>query len=93
MTSRRNIVITVGFTAALICAGAGPASADLQECFRDGYICSVACGSDKSGVEQCEAQCTEQEKVCVGKVSAVRARPAYSSAPVSTKIGRGGSAR
>ena len=93
MTNRRKIVTIVGFAAALLCAGAGSAAADLQECFRDGYLCSVACASDKSGVAQCEAQCTEKEKVCVGKVSASRAQPAYSSVPTPTKIRLGGSAR
>jgi hypothetical protein len=93
MTNRRKIVSLVGFAAALMCAGAGPAAADLQECFRDGYLCSVACGSDKSGAAQCEARCTEREKVCVANVSASRARPAYSSAPVPIKVKLGGPAR
>jgi hypothetical protein len=96
MTNRRKIMTSLGFAAALLCAGASSAAADLQECFRDGYLCSVACDRSpggKSAVAQCEARCNEEEKVCIGKVSASRSRPISSPAPVPTKVTLGGSTR
>ena len=42
MTNRRKIVVIMGFAAALMCVGLEPAVAGLRECFRDGYLGSVA---------------------------------------------------
>ena len=38
MTNHRNIASIAGLAAVLLCAGAGSAAAELQDCFRDGYL-------------------------------------------------------
>ncbi len=71
---------------------AGGAAADLQGCFRDGYLCSIKCdasGLAKVDAAQCQTQCIAEEKLCLREVSA-RIRPMtprYSSAanPVAFK--------
>jgi hypothetical protein len=92
MTNHRKIMSIAGFAAALLCAGPGPAAAQLQDCFRDGYLCSLKCvapGADKSEASQCEARCSDEEKVCIGKVAEARGRPpqpAYSPAVAPMKV-------
>lgn len=66
------------------------AAADLQGCFRDGYLCSIKC--DNSGLAKvdsarCQAQCNVDEKVCLRKVADTQrpATPRYSSDTASVK--------
>lgn len=87
MTNHRNIASIASLAAVLLCAGAGSAAAELQDCFRDGYLCAVACdrtGGGKSAVARCEARCNDEEKVCIGK--AAQAQPAYSPAIAPMKV-------
>jgi hypothetical protein len=87
MTIHRNIVSIAGLAAVLLGAGIGPAAAELEDCFRDGYLCAVACdraGGGSSAVARCESRCNDEEKVCIGK--AAQAQPAYSPAIPSMKI-------
>ena len=83
MTNLLKSARLVGLTAVFVVIGIGSAAADLQECFRDGYLCSVKC--DKAGLDQaesqsCQTQCNADEKVCVGKVASKRptSSPRYS---------------
>lgn len=81
MTSHRKIASIASFAAALLCAGVGSAAAELENCFRDGYLCAVGCdraGGGSFAVARCEARCNEEEKVCIGKAAQVQ--PAYSPA-------------
>jgi hypothetical protein len=87
MTDRHKIASIASLAAVLLCAGVGSASAELENCFRDGYLCAVACdraGGGSSAVERCEARCNEEEKVCIGKTA--QAQPAYSPAIAPMKI-------
>ncbi len=90
MTTHRKIARIAGFAAALLCAGAVPAAAELQDCFRDGYLCSLKCvapGADKSAAPQCETRCNEDEKVCLGKIAEKRgSQPAYSPMVAPMKV-------
>jgi hypothetical protein len=81
MMNHRNFVGAAVLAAALLCTGAASWAAGLQDCFRDGYLCAVACdraGGGKSAAARCEALCNAEEKVCLGKVA--HAQPAYSPA-------------
>jgi hypothetical protein len=81
MTDHRKIASIAGLVAVLLYAGAGSVAAELQDCFRDGYLCAVTCdraGGGSSAVARCEARCNEEEKVCIGKEA--QAQPAYSPA-------------
>lgn len=76
----------------LVVAYGGVAAADLQGCFRDGYLCSIKCdnsGLAKVDAAQCQAQCIANEKLCLREVSARNqpVTPRYSSAarPVALK--------
>jgi len=77
----------------LVAAFGDLATADLQGCFRDGYLCSIKCdnsGLGKVDATQCQAQCIAEEKLCLREVSA-RLRPAvprYSSATAPVELKR-----
>ena len=47
MTGHRKIASIASLVAALLCAGVGSAAAELEHCFRDGYLCAVGC--DRAG--------------------------------------------
>jgi len=75
MTTRSNIASLVGLAVALVFAGTGGAAAELQECFRDGYLCSVKCDQahlDRAASAACQAKCDADEKVCISTVAASR---------------------
>jgi hypothetical protein len=86
MKRHRKIFGAACLATVLFAAGTGMAAAELQDCFRDGYLCSLKCaapGADKSISAQCEARCNDDEKLCIGKVAEARGRPgqpAYSPA-------------
>jgi hypothetical protein len=75
----------------LVVAYGGVAAADLQGCFRDGYVCSIKC--DNSGLAKvdsarCQAQCNTDEKICLRKVADGQrpATPRYSSTAARMKL-------
>ena len=93
MTNLFKVAGLVVLVPILVAAYGGVAAADLQGCFRDGYLCSIKCdnsGLGKVDAAQCEAQCIAEEKLCLREVSA-RLRPAaprYSSAAAPTELKR-----
>jgi hypothetical protein len=91
MTNRFKAASLVGLAAAFFVTGVGSAAADLQECFRDGYLCSIQCdksGLDQAGSQACQAQCNTDEKVCVGKIASKQRTdaPRYSPAVNTVRV-------
>jgi hypothetical protein len=91
MINRFKAASLVGLAAVFCVTGAGSAAADLQECFRDGYLCSIQCDKavlDQAGSRVCQSQCNADEKVCVGKIASKQRTdvPRYSPAVSSVRI-------
>lgn len=87
MTKLFKAASLVGLAAVFCVTGVGGAAADLQGCFRDGYLCSITCdkaGLDPAGAQSCQARCNVEEKACIGKIaSQQRADPPRYSPAVS----------
>src|SRR5262249_45951734 len=89
MTNRSKVVSLVGLAVALLFAGTGGAAAELQECFRDGYLCSIKCDKahlDRAASSACQAQCDADEKVCVSRIAASRRPSATRYFPAATSV-------
>ena len=75
MTTSSKVATLVASVLVLLAAIVTGAAAELQDCFRDGYVCSVKCdqlGFDKAESAICQAQCNAEEKVCLSRLSADR---------------------
>jgi hypothetical protein len=83
MMTRRTVGTLVASVLVLFAASVNGAAAELQDCFREGYVCSVECdkaGLGSVGSAMCQAQCNAEEKLCLSKIAADRtpASPKYS---------------